>query len=328
MAAKTFGKASQPSWNTDTPSGKDADRVTRTIDAHHHFWRTAAQDQPWRDSSHQALAEDFGPEDLAPELAAAGIDATVLIQSVDEPAENDRLAAYAHSDLVAGVVAWLPLADPAAALAELDRISISKLSGVRTLIARDPLDWLVRPESLELFREIARRGLAWDVVPVTSEQITAVGKLADAVPELRMVIDHLGRPPLDTGAWQPWAGHLTELAGNPSVAVKVSVGIDVLTTWDSWRGPDLLPYVEWVGARFGASRLMLASNWPVVLLKSRYGQAWSDLSAVVAEVFSDPQDRALIRGGTAENWYRLPGGTASIPQEVQAATANPSAIGI
>jgi L-fuconolactonase len=302
--------------------------VTRTIDAHHHFWRTAAQEQPWRSSAHDALAVDFGPEHLAPEMAAAGIDATVLIQSVDEPAENDRLAAYADSDLVAGVVAWLPLAEPEAALAELDRITITKLSGVRTLIARDPLEWLLRPESLELFREIARRGLAWDVVPVTSEQISAIRGLAEAVPELRMVIDHLGRPPLDTGAWQPWAGHLADLAQSPSVAVKVSVGIDVLTKWDSWRGGDLLPYVEEVGARFGASRLMLASNWPVVLLKSSYSQAWSDLAGVVDQVFSDPADRALVRGGTATNWYRLPGGPDSTAEEVQAAPATTNAIGV
>ena len=65
------------------------------IDAHHHFWRVAAQDQPWRDDSlHGAIARDYGPADLETEIAAAGVQGTVLIQSVDEPAENDRLVAY------------------------------------------------------------------------------------------------------------------------------------------------------------------------------------------------------------------------------------------
>ena len=279
--------------------------MSRTIDAHHHFWKTAAQEQPWRTGAHSALVRDFGPEDLAQELATAGIDATILMQSVDEPAENDRLTEYARNEFVAGVVAWLPLSDPAAALAELDRINPLKVCGVRTLIAQDPLEWLSAPASLEMFRQIARRGLAWDVVPVTVEQIQAVLGLAEAVPELRIVIDHLGRPPLDTKGWQPWADHLAKLAACPSVAVKVSVGIDVLTKWDSWHGEDLLPYVQWVGEHFGAPRLMLASNWPVILLKSDYQQAWQDLLATVDHVFPDEGDRALLRGGTAERWYGL-----------------------
>ena len=279
--------------------------MSRTIDAHHHFWKTAAQEQPWRTDAHSALERDYGPEDLAGELATAGIDATILMQSVDEPAENDRLTEYARNDLVAGVVSWLPLSDPDAALAELDRINPLKVCGVRTLIAHDPLEWLSAPASLEMFRTIARRGLAWDVVPVTIEQIQAVLGLAEAVPELRIVVDHLGRPPLDTKGWQPWADHLEQLAACPSVAVKVSVGIDVLTKWDSWRGEDLLPYVQWVGEHFGASRLMVASNWPVILLKSDYQQAWRDLLATVDQVFPDEGDRALLRGATAERWYGL-----------------------
>ena len=280
--------------------------MSRTIDAHHHFWRTAAQEQPWRTDAHSALEADFGPEHLETELKTAKIDATVLMQSVDEPEENDRLAEYAASDLVAGVVAWLPLADPKAAHAELERMNPLKVCGVRTLIGQDPLEWLTSEAALELFREIARRDLAWDVVPVTSEQIRAVLKLATAVPELRIVVDHLGRPPLDTLGWQPWAAHLKELAECPGIAVKVSVGIDVLTKWKTWQGEDLLPYVRWAGQHFGASRLMMASNWPVILLKTDYQQAWQDLLATVREVFPDEADQALLQGGTAEKWYALP----------------------
>lgn len=286
----------------------------RTIDAHHHFWRTAAQEQPWRTDAHAALEADFGPEDLETELKTANIDGTVLMQSVDEPAENDRLSEYAKSDLVAGVVAWLPLADPKAALAELDRINPLKVCGVRTLIAQDPLAWLASTESVDLFREIARRGLAWDVVPVTSEQISSVLKLAAAVPELRIVVDHLGRPPVDTGGWQPWADHLKELAACPGVAVKVSVGIDVLTKWNSWQREDLIPYIKWVAEHFGASRLMMASNWPVILLKADYQRAWQDLSSAIREVFPDEADQILLKGGTAEKWYSLPVPAAAGPK--------------
>lgn len=280
--------------------------MARVIDAHHHFWRYGAQEQAWRDDRHSAIAHDYGPEELSDSLRAAGVDATVLMQSVDEPAENDRLASYAQSaPFVAGVVGWLPLSDPVAARRERERLNVPALCGVRCLIARDPLEWLTRPDSLSFFRDVADAGLAWDVVPITAVQIEAVRHLAEQVPHLRVVVDHLGRPPLDTGGWEPWAANLRDLSECPSVALKVSVGIDALSSWESWRAPDLDRYIEWAAECFGASRLMIASNWPVVLLRATYEQAWADLSAAVKRVFPDPVDYDMVAGGAAEDWYQL-----------------------
>jgi L-fuconolactonase len=276
-----------------------------TIDAHQHYWHTALQEQAWRTHDHAALARDFLPQDLTPELTAAGVDATVLVQSVDEHDENVRLERFAADPRVAGVVAWLPLQEPRAALAELDAIATDKVCGVRCLIADDPLDWLTSTESLTLFRELADRSLAWDVVPVTAKQTRQVIALTRAVPELRVVVDHLGRPPLESGGWEPWASHLTELAESPGVAVKLSVGIAALTAWDRWAGDELEKYVEHTCAEFGAARLMLASNWPVVLLRATYQQTWSDLGRLADRYLPGPSNGLAVRGGTAQRWYGL-----------------------
>lgn len=272
------------------------------VDAHHHFWQVAAQHHPWRDHRHEALAQDFAREDLAIELTRAGVDRTVLIQSVDEPAENDRLLQYARTPYVGAVVGWLPLSDPKAARAEIDRLGgLGKFSGLRCLVGRDPMDWLV--ESVELFQELAAAGVGWDVVPVTAAQTKAVLALADAVPDLRIVIDHLGRPPVDSGGWEPWAGLVGELAGCPRVAMKVSLGIDLLTELEEW--PDLQRYLEWVVECFGARRLMVASNWPVVLLRASYGEAWGHLRAALEDVLGDGDELAAVLGGTAADYYRI-----------------------
>ncbi|GHJ39337.1 amidohydrolase [Streptomyces sp. TS71-3] len=284
------------------------------IDSHQHFWHTAAQTQPWRHASHTALARDFTPDDLVTELDAAGIAASVLVQSVDEPEENARLARYGTHPRVAGVVAWLPLTDAAAARAALDRLDVPKLVGVRCLIADDPLAWLTEPDSVALFAEIARRGLAWDVVPITLDQTRQVIRLAETVPELRIVVDHLGRPPVESLGWEPWASHIRQLAGCPNVAMKVSVGINALTAWDGWEAGALERYVRFAAELFGAERLMLASNWPVVLLRAEYGRAWADLADLVAAACPDGDDREAVFGGTACRWYGLhrfmPDGTA------------------
>ena len=286
------------------PGGRPT--ATRVVDAHHHYWRVDAEEQGWRTSAHGAIDRDYGPEDLHPELAASGVDATVLMQSVDSAAENDRMAAYvARSPSVAGVVGWLPVREPEAARAELDRAADATWRGVRCLIARDPMAWLADPAVVALFRDLAARDLAWDVVPITPEQVAAVLELARAVPDLRIVVDHLSRPPLDTGGWQPWADQLAQLGACPGVALKVSVGVDVLTAWDGWRGDALGPYVRHAVEVFGPERLMLASNWPVVLLRADYGTAWRDLSAAVRAGGASDDELARVTGGTATQWYRL-----------------------
>jgi L-fuconolactonase len=275
------------------------------IDAHHHFWRIGAQEHPWRDDRHGSIARDYTPDDLRPELAAAGVDGTVLIQSVDEPAENDRLASYAvEAPFVRAVVGWLPLPDPAAARAEFGRLKNPYLRGVRCLVGRDPLDWLTKPDSVDLFRELAEAGLSWDVVPVTAAQTAAVVALAHAVPELRIVVDHLGRPPIDSGGWDPWAEQLRQLSECPGIALKVSLGIDLLTALPEWPS-DVDRYLRWAVDCFGAQRLMLASNWPVVLLRADYQQAWNSLRGAVERVLDDPNELAAVLGGTVAHYYRI-----------------------
>jgi L-fuconolactonase len=281
--------------------------ASRRIDAHQHYWRMGEADQSaWRTAAHGAIARDYAPQDLAPELERCGVDATVLMQSVDEAAENDRLAAYAReASSVAGVVGWLPVRDPAAARRELDRSDRRMWRGVRTLIGRDPLEWLGEPDVAALFRDLAAQGLVWDVVPITPEQVAAVLRLARAVPDLRLVVDHLARPPLDTAGWDPWAGQVAELASCPGVALKVSVGVDALTAWPAWQPEVLRPYVSHVLEEFGPARLMLASNWPVVLLRATYADAWTDLSEAVAIAGATAADLAEVTGGTASRWYGL-----------------------
>lgn len=281
--------------------------MARTIDAHHHFWETAAQEQPWRDHTHTVLERDFAPGDLVRHLKDSNVDATVLVQSADQPDENDRLSRYARSERVAGVVAWLPLRSGLPALSELSRVKIPKLCGVRCLTSDDPLTWLADPSTIALFQELATRNLVWDVVPITSGQVRSILRLAHAVPELKIVIDHLARPPLDTHAWEPWASHIAELAACPNVAAKVSIGIDVLTSWKDWTSAPLEPYVDWAYKQFGADRLMLASNWPVVLVLTSYTRAWRDLVSAVEKAVPSPQERSSMLGGTAEHWYCLHG---------------------
>ena len=280
--------------------------ATLVVDAHHHFWRLDEQEQRWRTPEHEAIAADFLPADLEGELRRSGVDATVLVEAVDTAAENDGLRDHARSvSFVAALVGWLPLGEPAEARRELNRCRSAYLRGVRCQVGREPLDRLEQPETISLFRALADEGLAWDVVAVTADQKRSVARIARAVPTLRIVIDHLARPPLETAGWQPWAEDIRRLADCPNVALKLSVGVDALTSWRAWEATELAPYVAFAVECFGPSRLMLASNWPIVLLRQTYERAWGDLveSVELAGVGGAQLDEVL--GGTAVRWYDL-----------------------
>ncbi|MBN8631186.1 MAG: hypothetical protein J0L76_10070 [Rhodobacterales bacterium] len=51
------------------------------IDAHQHFWQLGRGDYDWPNASVAPIFRDFGPHDLAPLLAAAGVGQTVLVQA-------------------------------------------------------------------------------------------------------------------------------------------------------------------------------------------------------------------------------------------------------
>lgn len=278
--------------------------ATTTIDAHQHFWVAGESEQPWRGPGHGALVRDFTPEDLAATTAELGIDGTVLVESEDGPEENDRLARWSRLEPVRGVVGWLPLRDPVAARREWARMDLPRLVGVRCLVGREPLDWLAGADVVGLFTDLAEAGLSWDVVPLDDVQCAQVVELAERVPGLRVVVDHLARPPLDGAPAQPWRDNVARLAAAPGVAIKLSVGLDVVSRWE-WQPEQLDEVAGVVLEAFGPGRTMIASNWPVSELGTDYRTLWRDQVAVLGRVLPDAGDRAEVLGGTATRWYDL-----------------------
>jgi L-fuconolactonase len=58
------------------------------IDAHQHFWKNDSGRDAWVTEEMSILQRDFFPQDLAAELAAQGIDATVAIQAAQSEEET------------------------------------------------------------------------------------------------------------------------------------------------------------------------------------------------------------------------------------------------
>jgi L-fucono-1,5-lactonase len=276
------------------------------IDAHHHFWGAGQHARSlWAAPLFQ---QAFGPDDLVPQLEQAGVAGTILVQSMNDQQENKRLLDFADAaPFVRGIVSWLPWTDPAAAVSQLNDLTQAPLiRGVRWLVGRDSLSALTGAQGLDLLARVAGYGLCWEVVPVTDGQIEEIAVIARKLPELRIVVDHLARPPLESGDWERWRQRIAVLARLPNVAMKMSIGVDVLESWASWSAGPLPACIEWAITRFGSQRLMAASNWPVVTMRASYCQVWATWRQVLAGLGLDRSAQAAVLGGSAAAWYSLP----------------------
>jgi L-fuconolactonase len=275
------------------------------IDAHQHFWWIAKRKQPLPPLFDNRLARDFTPGDLLPELRAAHIDSTLLVQSLDDYDETLEYLDIADAqEFVAGVVGWLPLANPAACARALDTLATrSKFVGMRHLIAYEPDPaWVLRTDVLASLRMLAQRRLPFEAIPINQQQLDAVIEAAQRVPDLLIVLNHLGRPPVPEHGWEPWASQIARAAACPNISVKLSAGGDLVARWQ-WSTDELRRYVDHVIERFGPDRVMAASNWPVVLLGGTFAAVWHGITDLIAALST--AERAAVLGATAQRIYRL-----------------------
>jgi L-fuconolactonase len=276
------------------------------IDAHHHIWELSRRPHGWLDPPHMAaLRRDFTIGELAPQAAAARIDATVLVQVLPDVAETaEFLATAAGSDLVGGVVGWVDLTatDLPHVLAGLRAGPGGHgLVGVRHLVQAEPdAEWLNRPDVRRGLRVVAAARLAYDLL-VLPHQLPAAIATARALPELTFVLDHLAKPPIAGGELEPWASRIRMLARQPNVFAKLS-GM-VTEAGPQWTVEGLRPYAEELLDAFGPGRVMFGSDWPVCLLAAGYGEVCRAAERLTAGL--SPDERDDVFGDTAIRAYGL-----------------------
>jgi predicted TIM-barrel fold metal-dependent hydrolase len=149
--------------------------------------------------------------------------------------------------------------------------------------------------------ELAHRRLPLDL-EIAAGQLLLVPQIAEQYPTLRIVIDHLGRPPIP-GPLDQWARGLECAARFPNIYCKLS-GLTTLSTLP-WRAVDLRPAVQHALAVFGPGRLMFGSDWP----NSLPAATWKEtLAAFTQSIGAQPMEvREQLLGGTAEKVYELSG---------------------
>jgi L-fuconolactonase len=273
------------------------------IDAHQHFWELSRFDYPWMPPVPSKLRYDYLPEDLAPVLARNNFDGTVLVQATTDPVETDWLLSLAdRHEFILGVVGWVDLTS-AKVGSELDRLQKrTKFVGVRHPVENEADDdWLLRSDVVRGLEEVAQRGLPYDLL-LRPRHLSLVVELADRIPGLPLVIDHLAKPPVKSGELEPWARDLARVAAIEQVHVKIS-GLITEADHETWTPDDLRPYVQHAWNLFGPWRCMFGSDWPVCIQAGIWKRVLAGFTQALGPV---PKEiRAGVMGENAARFYRL-----------------------
>jgi L-fuconolactonase len=293
------------------------------VDSHQHVWDPAAHAQPWLDSD-EALAplrRAVTIGELAPQAEAAGVVATVVVQTITEPGETPELLLLASTHpLVRAVVGWTDMASAVVggALDELRTLPGGEhLAGVRHPLLTEPdAEWLGRSDVRRGLAVLAGARLSFDLV-LHPSQLPSALTAAASLPELTFVLDHLGNVDVEAGpeAAASWAGSFREFAALPNTVCKLS-GIlsapsrERVTRYTpagrSGAEPSvahLRPYFDLALESFGATRLMFGSDWPVCTLSSSYADVVARAAALVHELSTAEQ--VAIWSGTARAVYHI-----------------------
>jgi L-fuconolactonase len=280
------------------------------VDSHQHFWDLEKVAYPWLVPEYGPIFRTFTPDELAPQVAAAGVDRTVLVQAANSFEDTDSMLAHAATrDWIGAVVGWVPLEDASAAARALDDKYLANpwFKGIRHLNHEetDP-DWLVRAAVIEGLKVLQERNLVFEVVAVHPLHLKHVPTLAAACPGLTIVIDHLAKPPIVSGEYDVWKTEIRAAAQRPNVHAKVS-GLNTSADWETWTGSDLEESIGFALEVFGPERLLFGSDWPVAILAGDYAKVWTETGRALDSLGVSGKDRAAVLGNNAAAMYSIEG---------------------
>ena len=238
------------------------------IDAHQHFWNYNEERDTWITPEMSVLRSDYYPNYSEPLFKAQGFTGCVAVQADSSEEETLFLLALAEqNEFIQGVVGWVDLqsANIEDRLAYFSQFE--SIKGFRHIVQgeKDPL-FLARPAFIRGVKTLASFDLSYDLL-IYPHQIKSAIAFCETCDEQKIVLDHLAKAPLKSGSIQEWKKEIQAFKGLSHVSAKIS-GIVTEAADQKWNQQQVNEIVGLALDVFGPERLMIGSDYPVVLLNS------------------------------------------------------------
>ena len=297
------------------------------IDPHHHLWKipspwgTYDLEDLWADtgSGHKVEQTVFidarsgyrqdGPEHLKP-IGESEFIAAVAEQSAKATGKSTIGAIVSHAHMKLGAAVEAVLVGHLEAGRGLFR-------GIRSSFPQD-LD----ARFLESFDVLARLDLTFDNFSFDYTRLPDLAKLANAYPEVPIIVNHLGGkidPFATADEIANWRRCIDAVARAPNVVVKVGGAQQAAGSWEppfhmhrrerpigSEELCELLYryYIHAIEA-FGPDRCMFESNFPVDKECVSYRTLWNAFKRIARRAGLSESEKTSIFSGTAARVYRV-----------------------
>ena len=281
----------------------------KCIDTHIHIWNFDRASYAWLEGNTSILKRSYLIDELEPQIENAGVTEGVLVQAANTEVESCYMLEVAEQTVwLKGVVGWLPLEEPeeTAMILSTGYAKHPLFKGVRHLIHDEPdTEWLLQPTVIESLQLLSDSNIPYDVVGILPSHLETVLKLLVKVPGLRLVLDHLNQPPIQSNEkFGRWGELMKEIAIYPNVYGKIS-GLGTTTgKGEQWGEDDIKPYVSFALEVFGTSRCFCGGDWPVSLLAGRYEHAWKTYRQTLSALLNE-QEKENILYNNAKQFYQL-----------------------
>jgi L-fuconolactonase len=279
------------------------------IDTHVHIWDLSRAEYPWLKNDVSVLNRTYTLNELAAERQHTRVTAGVLVQAAGNTADTElMLEAAAENNWIKGIVGWLPLLDTVATkkLLEEKYLSEKYFKGVRHQVhdEKDPA-WLLQPAVIKSLELLAHHDIPYDMVGVLPAHIETAIKVAELVPGLRIVFDHLNQPPFaEKEQFGQWGVLMKKAAQYPGMYAKISGLGTASGNFNGWNNRDLQPCIEFALQQFGTERCFCGGDWPVSLLAGGYSKAWQSYDQVLTELLSENEKQKVFYSN-AKSFYKL-----------------------
>ncbi len=269
------------------------------IDSHHHLWKYTDAEYGWIPPG-SPIVGDFLTAKLEAATQAAGVEGTVVVQARQTLEESDWLLSLTdRTDVILGVVGWVPLIDTNVA-EPLGRLAAhDKFKGVRHVLQGEADEYFLRDDFHRGLALLPDLDLRYDLL-LFQRQLPVAIQLVDRHPELGIIIDHIAKPEIRKGQIDPaWKAGMSELAKRENIlGVKIS-GMVTEVLDPELDEPTLRAYFNETLELFGPDRVMFGTDWPVCLLRIESYQKWADMMRGFVSGLSEDEQIAILAANAA-----------------------------